>query len=107
MIYGSSLNGFSRIIAITFDKPVACIEESLADSNGVIWVLYTLQGDYRMRRLARVDTSKGLAETAETDIWFSFDATRRMALTRKGVVLFAGDMKEGRIVVFDYNGGVK
>lgn len=101
------LEANSQIFAVTFDKPVFCIEESLADSNGVVWVLFTLEGDYRIRRLARIATQEGLAQTAETDIWFSFDATRRMALTRKGVVLFAGDADEGRIVRFNYDGGIR
>lgn len=101
------LDNNPQIFAVNFEKPVFCIEETLADSNGVIWVLFTLEGDYRLRRLARVDTANSTAQTAETDIWFSFDATRRMALTRKGVVLFAGDADEGRIVRFDYTGGVQ
>ena len=91
-----------KIFAITFDRPVICIEEALADSNGIIWVLYTLQGDYRMRRLARVDSVRNLVQVAETDIWFAFDATRRMAVTPKGVVLLAGDMEDAKIVSYDY-----
>jgi hypothetical protein len=101
------LDGNPQIFAVTFDKPVFCIEETLADSKGVVWILFNLEGDYQMRRLVRIDTVKKLAQTAETDIWFSFDATRRMALTRNGVVLFAGNSEEGRIVKFDYAGGVQ
>lgn len=96
-----------QVFDVRFDKPIFCIEEALADSNGIIWVLFTLEGDYRVRRLVRVDTSTGLAETAETDVWFSFDATRHMALTEEGVVVFAGDEEEGRIVKFDYDGDIQ
>lgn len=96
-----------QIFAAAFDQTVFCLEESAADSSGIVWILFTLEGDYRIRRLARIDTLKSLAQTAQTDIWFSFDATRRMALTENGIVLFAGDAEEGRIVRFDYNGSVE
>ncbi len=92
-------------LAIAFDKPVACVEEMLTDGRGIVWVLYTLEGDYRMRRVARVDRAQGTVGVAEIDVWFPFDATRHMAATQNGVVLFAGDQQEGRLVSFDYKGG--
>ena len=91
---------------MTFDKPVVCIEEALMNDNGIVWVLYTLQGDYRMRRLGRLDTQNGLFQTAQTDVWFSFGATRHMALSRDGVVILAGDMEEARIIKFDCKKGI-
>ncbi|MHC5082905.1 MAG: NHL repeat-containing protein [Planctomycetota bacterium] len=95
-------NSNPKVFAVTFDKPVVCIEEAVMDADGIVWVLYTLEGDWRMRRLARLDTHQDLVQTAETDIWFAFGATRRMALTKNGVVLLAGDLDEARIVKFDY-----
>jgi hypothetical protein len=91
-------------LAITFDKPVACVEEVVTDANGIVWVLYTLEGDYQMRRIARVDRAHGTVGLAEIDVWFAFDATRHMAATGNGVVLFAGDNQEGRLVAFDHAG---
>jgi hypothetical protein len=96
-----------QVFAIAFQQPVGFIDEAVVDDNGVVWVLYTLQGDYRVRRLARIDTVTAQAETALIDIWFSFDATRRMAATDTGVVLMTGDETQGRIVTFDYTGGVQ
>lgn len=96
-----------EIFAATFDRPVGYIDEAIADNEGIVWVLFTLQGDYRVRRLARIDTLNAQAETAQINIWFSFDATRRMALTDNGIVCMAGDAVYGRIVAFDYTGGVQ
>jgi hypothetical protein len=92
-------------VTIPFDKPVACVEEMITDPNGIVWVLYTLEGDFRMRRIARVDRAQGSVGVAEVDAWFAFDSTRHMATTPQGVVLFAGDEKAGRLVAFDYAGG--
>lgn len=91
-------------LGIAFDKPVACVEEVMTDAKGIVWVLFTLEGDYRMRRVARVDPVNGSAGVAEVDVWFDFDATRHMAATQNGVVIFAGDREEGRLVSFDYQG---
>jgi hypothetical protein len=89
-------------LALGFESPVACVEEVVTDGQGIVWVLYTLEGDYRMRRLARVDPVGGTARVAELDVWFAFDATRHMAPAQNGVVLFAGDHQEGRLVSFAY-----
>ena len=94
-----------QVFAVSFDRPVGCIDEAAVDDNGVAWILYTLRGDYRIRRVARIDTANAHAETAQLDIWFSFDATRRMTLTDNGVALMAGNETQGRIVAFDYMGG--
>lgn len=92
------------IFAVPFDRPVGYIDETVTDGNGIVWVLYTLEGDYRARRLARIDTLNRHAETAQVDVWFSFDATRRMTVTDTGLALMAGDTSHGRIVTFDYTG---
>ncbi len=91
-------------LAIPFDKPVACVEEIVTDASGITWVLYTLEGDYQMRRIARVDRAHGTVGTAEVDVYFAFDATRHMAATGTGVVLFGGDNHEGRLIAFNYVG---
>lgn len=94
----------SDIFVIPFDQRLGYIDETVTDGNGIVWVLYTLQGDYRTRRLARIDTLNAQAETAQINVWFSFDATRRMTLTDTGVALMTGDASHGRIVTFDYAG---
>ncbi len=91
-------------LGIPFDKPVACVEEIVTDSNGIMWVLYTLEGDYQMRRIARVDPARGTVGTTTVDVYFSFDATRHMAATGNGIVLFGGDNNEGRLISFNYAG---
>lgn len=92
------------IYSVSFEQPVRCIEETLEDKNGVIWLLFTLEGDYRTRRLCRIDPEKQIAQTAMIDVWFSFEAARRMDLTDQGVVLLAGDNQEGRIILIEYQG---
>lgn len=100
------LDSDPQVFAVKFSQPVGFIDEVVADENGVVWVLYTLKGDYRVRRLARIDTVKAHAETALINVWFAFDATRRMTLTDSGVALMTGDEAQGRIVTFDYAGGL-
>ncbi|HOK66984.1 MAG TPA: hypothetical protein PK054_11755 [Anaerohalosphaeraceae bacterium] len=95
---------YKSIYSVSFEQPVRCIEETLEDKNGVIWLLFTLEGDYRIRRLCRIDLEKQTAQTAQIDVWFSFEAARRMDLTDQGVVLLAGDNQEGRIILFEYQG---
>ena len=97
----------SRIFAVDCGQAVAYIDEEMVDDNGIVWILYTLKGDYRIRRLARIDTTDALAETTQINVWFPFYATRRMTLTDNGVALMAGDLRHGRIVVYDYAGGVQ
>lgn len=75
-----------------------------ADPNGVIWVLFTLEGDYQTHRLARVDLAQNTAGVAQVDVLFSFDGTRRMAPTESGVVFFSSDENEGHVVTFNYGG---
>ena len=105
---GKLVVGFEsgKPVTILFDKPVFCVDEAARDGHGNIWVLFTLEGDFRMRRLARVDAGRSTVGVAEIDAWFAFDATRRMAATEDGVVVFAGDDKEGRLLSFDYGGAL-
>jgi hypothetical protein len=91
-------------LSIAFDKPLAGVEQVVTDANGIIWLLYSQEGDYRMRRVARVDRTRGTVGVAEIDVWFPFDATRHMAATGNGVVVFGGDQQEGRLISFDYTG---
>lgn len=93
------------VFAVLFDEPVGYIDETVTDDNGIVWVLYTMRGDYRMRRLMRLDTVNATAETASINVWFAFDATRRMTATDTGTALLTGDESQGRIVLFDYAGG--
>jgi len=95
------------IFVVPFDRPVGYIDETVTDGNGIVWVLYTLEGDYRSRRLARIDTLNARAETTAIDFWFSFDATRRMTVTDTGAALMTGDASHGRIVTFDYTGDLQ
>ncbi|MCE5187448.1 MAG: hypothetical protein LLF76_15110 [Planctomycetaceae bacterium] len=97
----------SNVLVLPFDQPVGYIDETVTDENGIVWVLYTLEGDYRIRRLARIDTLNARAETTQINVWFSFDATRRMTATPAGVALMTGDTSHGRIVTFDYAGDVQ
>jgi hypothetical protein len=101
------INNNSQIFAIDCGQAVGYIDEEMVDENGIVWILYTLKGDYRIRRLARIDTVGEQAETAQINVWFPFYATRRMTLTDNGVALVAGDLRHGRIVAFDYAGGVQ
>jgi hypothetical protein len=100
------LDSNPQIFAVEFSQPVGFIDEAVVDENGTVWVLYTLKGDYRIRRLARIDTINAQAETALINVWFAFDATRRMTVTDSGVALMTGDEAQGRIVTFDYAGGL-
>lgn len=88
---------------IGFDQPVFCVQEIINDGQH-LWVLYTLEEDFRVRRLARVDMAKRTFETAKVDVWFDFDGTRRMSATENGVVVIAGDQENGRLISFNYAG---
>lgn len=92
------------VFSVSFDKPVRCVEETLENQDGVIWLLFTLEGDYRIRRFCRIDPERKTAQTAQIDVWFSFEATRRMDAADRGIVLLAGDEREGRMILFDYQG---
>lgn len=92
-------------LSIRMEKPVACVEEVATGPDGIVWVLYTLEGDYRMRRVARVDPAARTAGVAEVDVWFAYDSTRHLAPTENGVVIVAGDMEEGRLLNFEYTDG--
>ncbi len=96
--------GDGKEFPITFGSAISSVEEVMTDSNGIVWVLYNLEGDYRMRRVARVDPASGTVQVAELDVWFAFDTTRHMAPARNGIVVFAGDGKEGRLISFEYAG---
>lgn len=98
-----STNG-EKALTIAFDKPLVSVEEAVADPGGNVWVLYSLEGDYRKRRLARIDPERKTAGVTEIDVWFAFDATRHMTVTRTGVAVFAGDQQGGRLLAFDYLG---
>lgn len=100
------LDNNPQIFSVEFQHPTGYVDEALVDDSGIVWILYTLQGDYRIRRLARIDTINATAETALINVWFSFDATRRMTLTDNGVALMTGDETQGRIIAFDYAGGL-
>ena len=91
-------------LTVSFDRPVFCVEEVVTDPKGLVWVLYTLEGDFQMRRIARIDPKQGTVGTTEVDVYFPFDATRHMVATGDGVVLFAGDADTGRLISFDYQG---
>lgn len=91
-------------LTVKFDGPVAFVEEVATDGRGNLWVMYTQEGDYRTRRLARLDASGRVVGTAQVDVWFAFDATRRMTATENGVAILAGDSKGGRLLTFDFAG---
>ncbi|MBI5381893.1 MAG: hypothetical protein HZA31_08335 [Opitutae bacterium] len=97
-------NGLHLSVEVALEKPVACVEEATIDGQGNLWVLYTLEGDFRTRRLARIDPVSGTIGVAQIDVWFAFDANRRMTATKNGVVILAGDPKEARLLTFDYAG---
>jgi hypothetical protein len=92
------------VFVLSFESPVLCLEESVENSDGILWLLFTLEGDYRIRRLCRIDPERQTAQTAQIDVWFSFEATRRMDAADQGVVLLAGDDREARMILFDYQG---
>jgi len=94
-------------IAVGMGKDVFCVEDVVTDEHGAVWALFTLDGDYRIRRLLRVDAGNRTAQVAVTDVWFAFDATRHMAAMESGVVLFSGDQSQGRIVTAEYQEGAR
>ena len=92
-------------VRIRFGTPVQCVEEVTMDRNGIVWFLYTLEGDYRMYRLARVDLTQGTVGTADIDnLWYAHDGVRRMTVTENGVVVVAGDNQTGSVLSFEYAG---
>ena len=97
-----ALAGGAQTFRIDMGRPVFCVEETVLDGSGCVWARYTLEGDYRVRRFMRLDTGRGAAGVALTAIWFPFDAARRMAGMAHGVVVFAGDMTEGRILTITH-----
>ncbi len=98
--------GNGKNVRIAFGQPLECVEQIVTDGQGMIWMLYNLTGDFRMRRLARVDPSGHTVGVATLDdVWFAVDGSRHMAATENGVVLFVGGEKEGSLLSFDYEGG--
>jgi hypothetical protein len=87
---------------IAFDVPVQCVEEMIMDRLGIVWVLYTLEGDFRMRRLARVDPLRQTVGVAPLDVFFLYDSTRHMTPSGNGIVIVAGDGDTGRVLSFEY-----
>ncbi|MDB6026081.1 MAG: hypothetical protein JWM68_2304 [Verrucomicrobiales bacterium] len=93
-----------EVLNIPFDTRVACVEQTETDANGIVWVMFTLDGDYHMRRVARIDPIQNTANVAALDIWFAFDGIRHMSSREKGLVFFVGAEQEGRVVSYDYAG---
>jgi hypothetical protein len=91
-------------MSVAFDRPVACVEEVVTDAKGIVWVLFTLEGDFQMRRIARIDPAGGNVGTAELDVYFPFDSTRHMVAVGDGVVVFAGDPDTGKLISYRYAG---
>ena len=100
-----SLKGGQQV-ALAFDKP-AFFAYGIVDARGNTWVLFNLEGDYRVDRLARIDAEGRVAGMAEIDVFHTFDTTRRIVATENGVVVLGGDEKEGRLLTFDYAGMVE
>lgn len=94
----------SEPITVQFDHPAAFVQEVATDGRGNLWVMYTQEGDYRIRRLARLDASGRVVGTTKIDVWFAYDATRHMTATDNGVAIVAGDNKSGRLLTFDFAG---
>ena len=98
--------GKGRNVRIAFGQPLECVEQIVTDGKGNIWMLYNLTGDFRMRRLARIDpVSRTVGVAVLNDVWFAVDGSRHVAPTENGVVLFVGGQQEGSLVAFDYVGG--
>ncbi len=93
-----------EVLNIPFDTRVACVEQTETDVNGVIWVMFTLEGDYHMRRVARIDPVQNTANVAALDVWFAYDGIRHMSSRENGLVFFVGAEQEGRVVSYDYAG---
>jgi hypothetical protein len=93
-------------VRVAFGQRMECVEQIVTDGQGIIWMLYNLTGDFRMRRLARIDpTNHTVGVTTLKDVWFAVDGTRHLAATSSGVVLFVGGENEGTLLAFDYAGG--
>ena len=93
-----------EVLNIPFDTRVACVEQTETDAKGIVWVMFTLDGDYHMRRVARIDPVQNTANVAALDIWFAFDGIRHMSSKDNGLVFFVGAEQEGRVVSYDYAG---
>ena len=95
-----------RELRIGFERPVQCVEEVTMDRQGIVWVLYTLAGDYQLRRLARVDPVRQTVGVAMLDVFFVYDVARHMAPSGNGIMIVAGDTETGRLLSFEYSGSL-
>jgi hypothetical protein len=93
-------------VTVPLDKTIECVEQVETDRNGVVWVLFTLEGDYQTYRVARVDLAKNTAGVAQVDVFFTYDGTRRMTATDEGVVFFTSDEAEGHVIAFNNRGAL-
>jgi hypothetical protein len=93
-------------LRIGFDAPVQCVEETIMDRHGIVWVLYTLEGDFQMRRLARVDPLRHTVGVTSLDVYFPYESTRNMVASGNGVVIVAGNEETARVLSFEYSGSL-
>jgi hypothetical protein len=93
-------------LSVAFDRRVESVDEMTMDRQGRVWVLFTLEWDYRVRRLAVVDPVRRTAGVELLDIHFPFENIRRMAPIGNGVVILSGDDDKGRLRSYEYSGNL-
>jgi DNA-binding beta-propeller fold protein YncE len=93
-------------LRVAFDKRVESVDEMTMDRQGRVWVIFTLEGDYRVRRLARVDPVRKTAGVELLDLQFAYDCIRRMTPSGNGIVIVSGDDKKGFVRSYEYPGSL-
>jgi hypothetical protein len=93
-----------QTIRVAFDRPVESVDEMTMDRQGRVWVIFTLEWDYRVRRLAVVDPSRKTAGVELLDMQFPYENIRRMAPGRNGVVIVSGTDEKGLLRSYEYAG---
>jgi hypothetical protein len=93
-------------LRVAFERRVESVDEMTMDQRGRVWVIFTLEGDYRVRRLAVVDPVRKAAGVELLDIQFPYENIRRMAPGRDGIVIVSGDDEKGLLRSYDYSGNL-
>jgi hypothetical protein len=91
-------------LKVAFDARVESVDEMTMDRQGRVWVIFTLEGDYRVRRLALVDPVGKTAGVELLDIQFPYENIRRMTPSGNGIVIVSGDDEKGLLRSYEYSG---
>jgi hypothetical protein len=91
-------------LRVAFDTRVESVDEMTMDRQGRVWVIFTLEGDYRVRRLALVDPVQKTAGVELLDLQFPYENIRRMTQSGNGIVIVSGDDEKGLLRSYEYSG---